>query len=78
MQPVFRDRQTTAAENTANQDLTDYLVDGDWAALQPWMYLKSLDEVMTLLNQNAVPVSYYDLGRLPSIRIARTMLESLL
>lgn len=54
-----------------NQDQDDYLVDGAWLILEPWMYFDKLDAVMPLLNRQQIPLDYLDLGWLSSIREAR-------
>ena len=74
MIPAFRAGRPLAQEAETNQDFSNYLFDGDWAAELPWMYFHDLDEVMTLMNRNEISVSYKELGSFPSIRAARATL----
>lgn len=75
--PMFRPGEgDPASEIHTNQDLTNYLTDGDWCTADPWMYFENTADVIALMNKKGIPIHYRDLGRYTSIRTVRTMLEA--
>ncbi len=75
MSPTFSALQDPAITEGATEN-EDYLIDGDWAVEEPWMYFPALSDVVALLNRQNISLSYRDLGWLPSIRTARAIMSA--
>lgn len=74
--PIFQnDLPEAISAQSKSLHPDSYLVDGDWAVKEPWMYFNSLDEVTEQMNRQRMPITYRDLGWHPSIRSVRAMLD---
>lgn len=75
--PTFKNLKSIEIEAQENQDIDNYLVDGDLLKDMPCGDFDDIEHVLAVLNRDAIPLSYRRLGPIKSIRGARAVAHAL-